>query len=87
MKIAIVSAVYYPMINGVAVFTHNLATGLAKQGHEVIVICPSFTGKKHSARHGNLTEYYVKSVRMPLYPDQINEVPEKKHLFGKTLDQ
>lgn len=85
MKIAIVSAVYYPMINGVAVFTHNLATGLAKQGHEVVVICPSFMGKKHAVKNGNLTEYYVKSIRMPLYPDQINEVPAKKRLFGKEL--
>ena len=85
MKIAIVSAVYYPMINGVATFTHNLAVGLSKQGHEVIVICPSFTGKKHSVRQGNLMEYYVKSIRMPLYPDQINEVPAKKRLFGKDL--
>lgn len=85
MKIAIVSAVYYPMINGVATFTHNLATGLAKQGNEVIVICPSFTGKKHSVRQGNLTEHYVRSIRMPLYPDQINDIPEKKRLFGKEL--
>ena len=30
MKIAITSDLYYPMTNGVAVFAHNLAKGLAK---------------------------------------------------------
>ena len=47
MKIAIASDIYYPQINGVAVFAHNLANGLAKAGHEVIVIAPSFNGKYH----------------------------------------
>ncbi len=40
MKILIVSAVYYPQINGVAVFSHNLAAGLAARGHAVEVIAP-----------------------------------------------
>ena len=40
MKIVIATAVYYPQINGVAVFSHNLAVGLARRGHEVMVICP-----------------------------------------------
>ena len=45
MKIVIASDIYYPMTNGVAVFAHNLALGLVKKGHEVMVICPSFSGK------------------------------------------
>ena len=47
MKIAIASDIYYPMTNGVAVFAHNLANGLAHAGHEVLVIAPSFTGEYH----------------------------------------
>lgn len=86
MKIAIVSAVYYPMTNGVATFAHNLAEGLAKNGHEVVVICPSFTGKKHQSRKmKNLTISYLNSVRLPFYPDQINEVPRKKKIFGHEM--
>ncbi len=85
MKIVIASAVYYPMINGVATFTHNLAEGLAKRGNEVMVICPSFTGKKHQTKEGNLTVSYLNSIRLPVYPDQINEVPAKKKLFGKEM--
>ena len=33
MKIVIATAVYYPQINGVAVFSHNLAVGLMRRGH------------------------------------------------------
>lgn len=85
MKILIASATYYPMINGVATFTHNLAMGLAKKGHQVVVVCPSFTGKKHTERKDGVVEYYLNSIRMPLYPDEINEVPPKKTIFGREM--
>ena len=85
MRIAITSDIYYPMTNGVAVFAHNLALGLAKNGHKVMVICPSFTGKKHRVTKDGVTTVYLKSLRFPFYPDQINKVPENKELFGKKL--
>lgn len=87
MRIAIVSAVYYPMTNGVAVFAHNLALGLAKNGHEVIVICPSFTGRRHLEKQDGVSVHYVGAIRMPVYPDQINKVPEKRRFFGRELPQ
>lgn len=85
MRIVISSAAYYPMINGVATFAHNLAEGLAKKGNEVAVICPSFTGKRYVEKNGNLTIFHIKSVRLPVYPDQINEVPDGKKIFGKEV--
>ena len=85
MRIVIASDIYFPMINGVAVFAHNLALGLAKKGHEVMVICPSFTGKKHRTTKDGVTTVYLKSVRFPFYPDQINKVPENKKLFGLKM--
>ncbi len=85
MRIAITSDIYYPMTNGVAVFAHNLAKGLAKQGHDVMVLCPSFTGKPHKTREGRVTTVYLRSIRMPFYPDQINEVPDNKKFLGKKL--
>lgn len=85
MRIAITSDIYYPMTNGVAVFAHNLAKGLARQGHDVMVICPSFTGKPHKTREGRVTTVYLRSIRMPFYPDQINEVPDNKKILGKKL--
>lgn len=85
MKIAITSDLYYPMTDGVAVFAHNLAKGLARRGHEVIVLCPSFTGKKHRTKRDGVTTVYLKSIRVPFYPDQINDVPDQKKILGMTL--
>ena len=85
MKIAIASDIYYPQINGVAVFAHNLALGLAKAGHEVIVIAPSFNGKYHVDIENGVTTYHLTSARFPFYPDQINEVPDTKKIFGHAM--
>lgn len=85
MKIAIASDIYYPMTNGVAVFAHNLALGLAKKGHEVMVICPSFDGKYHETDDNGVRTVHLTSRRFPFYPDQINEVPEKRELLGIKL--
>ena len=82
MKIVIATAVYYPMINGVAVFSHNLAVGLAKRGHEVMVICPSQTGKNYSRMEDGVKVQHLKSIDVKVYPDQINDVPPKKHFLG-----
>ena len=87
MKILIATAVYYPMINGVATFSHNLALGLAKRGHEVMVICPSFTGKKHTKMEDGVRVNYLKSIRIAIYPDQINTVPPKKKFFKREMPQ
>ena len=47
MRVVIATAVYHPQVNGVAVFAHNLAMGLVKRGLEVMVLCPSQTGKSY----------------------------------------
>lgn len=85
MKIAIASDIYYPMTNGVAVFAHNLALGLARKGHEVMVICPSFDGKYHETNDNGVRTVHLTSKRFPFYPDQINEVPEKREVLGIKL--
>ena len=83
MRIVIATAVYYPQINGVAVFAHNLACGLAARGHEVLVICPSQTGKSYSVMEDGVKVCYLKSVDVKVYPDQIHAVPEKRKI-GKV---
>ena len=85
MKIVIATAVYYPMINGVAVFSHNLAMGLAKRGHEVLVLCPSQTGKNYTREEDGVKVTHLKSVDVKVYPDQIDEVPPKKRFLGVSL--
>lgn len=82
MKIAIATAVYYPQINGVAVFSHNLAMGLAERGHEVMVVCPSQTGKSYTRTVDGVRTVYLKSVNVRVYPDQIHAVPERKRFLG-----
>lgn len=87
MKIAIASDIYYPMINGVAVFAHNLANGLAARGHEVMVICPSFTGRRHVEvdPETGVTTNFLTSIRFPFYPDQIKKVEDRKEFLGLEL--
>lgn len=85
MRVLIATAVYYPMVNGVAVFSHNLATGLARRGNEVAVICPSQTGKNYSKIEDGVKVHYLKSTQARVYPDQIHDVPAKKKLFGKEM--
>lgn len=85
MKVAITSDTYYPMTNGVAVFTHNLAVGLAKRGNEVIVLVPSFRKRKYKVTKDGVTIYYLSSKRFPFYPDQIHKVPERKKFLGIKL--
>lgn len=83
MKIVIATAVYYPQINGVAVFSHNLAVGLVKRGHEVAVICPSQNGKNHSKTIDGVKVHYLKSMQLKLYPDQIHAVPKGRKFLYK----
>src|SRR5574344_967992 len=86
MKIAICADIYYPMTNGVAVFAHNLANGLAEAGHDVMVICPSFDGHYHvDTEDSGVKTVHLTSVRFPFYPDQINIVPDKKIFLGLEM--
>ena len=82
MKVVIATAVYYPQINGVAVFSHNLAIGLVKRGLEVLVICPSQTGRNYTRTVDGVKTVYLKSVQAKVYPDQIHPLPQKKRIMG-----
>lgn len=67
MKILIAADLYFPVINGVATFSRNLAKGLADRGHEVLVIAPSQTGRRYKEIDGNYVVTRTISVPMPLY--------------------
>ena len=87
MKIVISSDIYYPMINGVAAFSRNLAAGLYKRGHQVLVLAPSITGKygvEKDEQYG-FTVVRLTSFKMPFYPDQIHSVPEAREFRGIRL--
>src|SRR5262245_59248066 len=50
MRILIAGTTYYPALNGQAIFTINLAEGLAKRGHQVAVLFPE---SHHFSRRRN----------------------------------
>ena len=53
MRILIAGTTYFPAMNGQAVFTVNLAEGLVKSGHEVMVAIPSERDHAyHEVRNG-----------------------------------
>ncbi len=85
MRIVIATAVYYPQINGVAMFSHNLAVGLSQRGHEVMVIAPSQDGKNHTEMIDGVKTVYLRSVDSKVYPDQIHDVPKQKKVLGAKV--
>lgn len=77
MKILIASDLFIPVLNGISVFTRNLAHGLAEKGHEVIVVAPSQTGKKYTETDRNYTIYRTRSTVFPFYQNvRISMTPQ-----------
>lgn len=85
MRIAIATGVYYPAISGVAMFSHNLAVGLAKRGHDVMVLCPSQNGRNYTEMMDGVRVTYLKSVQVKIYPDQIHDILPRRKILGKEL--
>lgn len=85
MKIAIATPVFYPMINGVAMFSYNLAKGLAARGNEVLVITPSQNKYRHTDMVDGVKVVYLSSTDVKVYPDQIHDVPKKKLIYKHGL--
>ncbi|MDO4526578.1 MAG: glycosyltransferase [Candidatus Saccharibacteria bacterium] len=85
LRIVIATPVYYPMINGVAVFSHNLAVGLARRGHEVLVLTPSQTKKNHYEMSDGVGVQYLNSVPLHFYPDQIQQVSTHQTIMGRKI--
>lgn len=79
MRILIAGITYYPYLNGQAVFTVNLAEGLVRRGHQVIVLFPeSDTFSKE--RNGVRLEA-VGSINLSLiHPDSFLPI-----FFGKKV--
>jgi 1,2-diacylglycerol 3-alpha-glucosyltransferase len=65
MKILIANDTYYPHVNGASYFTQRLAAGLAARGHTVTVIAPSQTTQYTKEVRFGVTEYGMRSVKVP----------------------
>jgi len=68
MKIVIASDFFYPHVNGVATFCYNLAAGLVKDGHQVMVLAPSVDRRAHTEHHHGYTIRRLPSVPLRVYP-------------------
>ena len=64
MRILIAGTVHYPALNGQAVFTENLAKGLAKRGHEVLSIFPSEKGTPYQTTFDNVRIEAIRSTNL-----------------------
>lgn len=80
MRILIAGVTYHPALNGQAMFTVNLAEGLAKRGHEVTMV---FSGGPHRGpglRNGVHLEP-VRSLDMTfLHPDSYVPLPSRRQM-------
>jgi glycosyltransferase involved in cell wall biosynthesis len=66
MRILIAGTVYYPAMNGQAVFTKSLTEGLAKRGHEVLSIFPSEKGFAYSTIRDNVRIEAIRSFNLTM---------------------
>ena len=66
MRIAYLTQSYPPMISGVALVVENLATAMAEDGHQVLVIAASDTNRTYLVQERNLTIMRLKSRHNPM---------------------
>lgn len=66
MRIAHLTQCYPPAVSGAAIFARQLAEGMARLGHQVMVIAPSGDGIPRVAQQGNLTLISLRSFHNPL---------------------
>jgi glycosyltransferase involved in cell wall biosynthesis len=69
MRILIANDQHWPMVSGVATAARTLAQGLGAAGHDVLVIAPSQTGKRHEEDDGN---YHISRTRSVPFPARQN---------------
>ena len=83
MKIAIASDLFWPMINGISIFSKNLAEQLTLRGHEVVVFAPSQSGDFQVEKTDGYTVVRLSSVNFPFYPNQTEPLAPAKKLAGR----
>jgi 1,2-diacylglycerol 3-alpha-glucosyltransferase len=66
MRILVAGTAHYPALNGQAVFTENLAEGLAMRGHNVLSVFPSEKGHAYHVKLKNVEVEALRSVNLNL---------------------
>lgn len=64
MRILIAGTTYYPAVNGQAIFSINLAEGLARHGHEVLMITHSMRERPYKIIRNGVKIFGVSSISL-----------------------
>jgi 1,2-diacylglycerol 3-alpha-glucosyltransferase len=86
MRILIASAAYAPAQNGQAVFTTNLAEGLAKRGHKVTVVVDSYQKQESRRLINGVQVIELKSIGLNLFNAAVNFTPFPHAEVRKVFD-
>lgn len=81
MRILLTTDTYFPMVNGVVISTYNLYKELKNKGHEVKIITLSHTDEEWV--DGDI--YYLKSIKINVYPDARIKVPFHNKLIKEVI--
>jgi glycosyltransferase involved in cell wall biosynthesis len=82
MRILIAGQTYYIKNNGQAVFTINLAEGLARTGYDVLVLAPSERARPYQKQLNGLT---IQTVRTLTLPFNVNVSLPSARLVSRAL--
>jgi 1,2-diacylglycerol 3-alpha-glucosyltransferase len=87
MRILIAGTTYYPALNGQSIFTVNLAEGLAKHGHQVLMVFPSDKGRAYRRDRKGVQMAAVRSLGLGLWHADAFFSPFPGHAVRKLFDE
>ncbi|MFI6500789.1 glycosyltransferase [Nonomuraea typhae] len=85
-RILISTDTYPPDVNGTAVFTYRLATGLAERGNEVHVICQSDEGPAKAEVVDGVIMHRLRSAPLFVHPTMRVAVPTRLDRLVEAID-
>lgn len=84
MRIAFFTDAFLPQINGIAIFTVELAKKLADRGHKVYIFAPRFSAKE-TFSYPNITVRRCLSITAFIYQDYRITAPVNPFIFNEVL--
>ena len=87
MRIFIATAGYYPAMNGQAVFTTNLAEGLARRGHTVMVVVDSQEGKASRVMLNGVMVVKLRAIRLNIFNAGVYFTPNPRRYVRQLMDE
>ena len=85
-RILISTDTYPPDVNGAAIFTHRLATGLAERGNDVHVVCQSDEGPATADVVDGVIVHRLRSAPLLVHPTMRVTVPTRLDRLVAAID-